>query len=99
MTRTTRSRFDHDVGGTVEGCTILEKRIVIPPDPAERRRGVYEYLVEVPPTTSTPRPAASTPRPAATKPDTPRKLIPKRESFTRATPDERGVVVRRVPPR
>jgi hypothetical protein len=40
MTRTVRSRFDHEVGGTVEGCTILEKRTVIPPVMAERRRGV-----------------------------------------------------------
>jgi hypothetical protein len=46
MTRTTRSRFDHEVGGTVEGCTILDKRNVIPPDPAQGRRGVYEYLLE-----------------------------------------------------
>ena len=49
MTKTIRSRFDHEVGGMVEGCTILEKRMVIPPNPAERRRGVYDYFVEVPP--------------------------------------------------
>jgi hypothetical protein len=85
MTRTIRSRFDHEVGATVEDCTVLEKRTVIPPDPAERRRGVYEYLVEVPP--------------AAVKPASPRKLVPERGSFTRSTPDERGGVVRRLPSR
>ena len=49
MTKTVRSPFNHEVGGTVEGCTILEKRVVIPPNPAEQRRGVYDYLVDVPP--------------------------------------------------
>ncbi len=93
MTRTIRSRFDHEVGATVEGCTILEKRIVIPPDAVERRRGVYEYLLEVPPTAM--KPAS----PPSTKSASPRKLAPERGSFTRATPDERGVVVRRVPSR
>ena len=97
MTRTTRSRFDHDVGGTVEGCTILEKRIVIPPDPAERRRGVYEYLLEVPPTAMKPDPVSRGSKPGV-KGDV-RKLAPKRESFTRSTPDERGGVVRRLPSR
>jgi hypothetical protein len=33
MTKTVRSRFDHEVGGTVDGCTILERSIVIPPAP------------------------------------------------------------------
>src|ERR1019366_2874060 len=49
MTKTIRSPFNHEVGGTVEGCAILEKRVVIPPNPAEHRRGVYDYLVDVPP--------------------------------------------------
>ena len=49
MTKTIRSPFNHEVGGAVEGCTILEKRVVIPPDPVERRRGVYDYVVNVPP--------------------------------------------------
>jgi hypothetical protein len=85
MTKTVRSRFDHKVGGTVEGCTILEKRTVIPPDPAERRLGVYDYLVEVPPTPM--------------KSGSPRKPAAARGSFTRSTPDERGGVVRRLPSR
>ena len=90
MTRTVRSRFDHEVGGIVEGCTILERRVVIPPDPVERRRGVYEYVVEVAPEAAKPEPRRS---------ETPRKTAPESGSFTRSTPDERGGVVRRLPPR
>jgi hypothetical protein len=91
MTRTIRSRFDHEVGGIVEGCTILEKRVVIPPDLVEKRRGVYEYLVDVPPAAA---------KPESRKADAPRKAsAPERGSFTRSTPDERGGVVRRLPPR
>jgi hypothetical protein len=85
MTKTIRSQFVHEVGETVEGFTILEKRTVIPPVPSERRRGVYDYLVEVPPT--------------PLKADSPRKAAPERGSFTRATPDERAGVVRRLPSR
>jgi hypothetical protein len=82
MTRTTRSLYDHEVGETVEGCIVLEKRIVIPPVPAERRRGVYEYLLDVVPT--------------PVKTGSPRKAASERGSFTRSTPDDRGGVVRRV---
>jgi hypothetical protein len=85
MTKTIRSRFDHEIGGIVEGHIILEKHIIAPPNPAEKRRGIYDYLVEVQPT---PVKAAS-----------PRKPAPERGSFTRSTPDERGGVVRRVPSR
>jgi len=85
MTKTIRSQFLHDVGSTVEGFTILEKHTVIPPVPLERRRGVYDYLVEVPPT--------------PLKSDSVRKTAPERGSFTRTTPDERAGVVRRVPSR
>jgi hypothetical protein len=87
MTRTIRSRFDHEVAGMVEGCTILEKRTVIPPDPVERRRGVYEYVVEGPPPAM--KSSGLARKPAA----------PERGSFTRSTPDERGGVIRRVPSR
>jgi hypothetical protein len=72
----------------VEGCTILEKRVVIPPDPRERRLGVYDYLVEVPP--------------APVKDRTPhkRQAPPERGSFTRSTPEEMGGrVIRRLPSR
>jgi len=85
MTKTIRSQFVHEVGGMVEGFVILEKHTVIPPAPLERRRGVYDYLVEVPPT--------------AMKSDSARKTVPERGSFTRSTPDERAGVVRRVPSR
>jgi hypothetical protein len=92
MTKTVRSPFNHEVGGTVEGCTILEKRVVIPPNPVERRRGVYDYLVDVPPLPAGARsgkPASS--RPAKTK-STPQESA----GFTRATPDEMGSVIRRI---
>jgi hypothetical protein len=95
ITKKVRSRFPHEVGEKVEGCTILEKRVVIPPNPAEQRRGVYDYLVEVPPApvaakSRAPRAAAATDRASA----------PAQESFTRATPEEMGSrVIRRVPSR
>ncbi len=85
MTKTIRSQFVHEVGEMVEGFVILEKRIVIPPAPAVRRRGVYDYLVEVPP--------------IPIKGDSVRKTAPERGSFTRSTPGERSGVVRRLPSR
>jgi hypothetical protein len=91
MTKTIRSRFVHEVGDAVEGCRILEKHVVIPPDPVERRRGVYDYLVEVPPA---PVKEAKAParRAAAT--------ASREESFTRASPDEMaGGLIRRIPSR
>jgi hypothetical protein len=88
MTKTIRSRFDHDIGGIVEGHIILEKHIIAPPNPAEKRRGIYDYVVEVQPTPV-----------KAVKSESPRKTAAERGSFTRSTPDERGGVVRRVPSR
>jgi hypothetical protein len=89
MTKTIRSQFEYEIGSTVEGFTILEKRTVIPPAHLARRRIVYEYVVDRP----------SIPM----KGDSARKTVPKtapeRGSFTRATPDERSGVVRRVPSR
>jgi len=89
ITKTVRSRFDHQIGESVEGGLILEKRTVIPPDPAEKRRGVYEYVVEVPPAAAAPKPKSSPKTSAA----------PERDSFTRASPDEMGSVIRRLPSR
>ena len=96
ITKTVRSRFPHEVGEKVEGCTILEIRVVIPPNPAEQRRGVYDYLVEVAPvpvatkTRATRAAAAAPSRAAASQP----------ESFTRATPEEMGGrLIRRLPSR
>ena len=85
MTKTMRSQFVHEVGEMVEGFVILEKRTIIPPVPLKRRRGVYDYLVEVPPT--------------PLKSDSARKTVPERGSFTRSTPEERSGVVRRLPSR
>ena len=86
MTKTVRSRFNHEVGESVEGCKILEKTVVAPPNEVERRRGIYDYLVEV--------------LPAAMKAGTARAAAPARDSYTRATPDEMGGrVIRRVPSR
>jgi hypothetical protein len=45
MSDTIRSRSNREVGQEVEGKTILEKKIVIAPDPANKRLGVYEYVV------------------------------------------------------
>ena len=93
MTKTVRSPFNKEIGGIVEGCTILEKRVVIPPNPAEQRRGIYDYLVEVPPapmkaTGKKPSKSSGKSAPASTRPEP--------NSFTRATPDEMGSVIRRV---
>jgi hypothetical protein len=87
LTKTIRSRFNHEIGGTVEGCTIVEKHVVIPSNPTERRLGVYDYVVEIPPTAMKSAP----PGKAA--------LAPERGSFTRSTPEERGGVIRRLPSR
>ena len=96
MTKTIRSPFNHEVGGTVEGCTILEKRVVIPPIPAEHRRGVYDYLVDVPPLPA----AGRTGKAASSRPSKAAKASPARAgeapAFTRASPDEMGSVIRRI---
>jgi hypothetical protein len=94
MTKTVRSPFNHEVGGTVEGCTILEKQVVIPPDPVERRRGVYDYLVEVPPLPVSARSGkAATARSAKASGSSPKEGS---AGFTRATPEEMGSVIRRI---
>lgn len=91
LTKTVRSRFDHPVGDKVEGCTVLERKVIIPPNPAERRLGVYDYVVEVPPEPAKPARGAKTraPRKEAV-------AAPGPDDFTRTTPDERGGVIRRV---
>ncbi|HLK65822.1 MAG TPA: hypothetical protein VKU19_20435 [Bryobacteraceae bacterium] len=97
ITKTVRSRFPHEVGEKVEGCTILESRVVIPPNPAEMRRGVYEYVVEVPPA---PAPAPKTRTPRQSAPPRERESSQTPESFTRATPEEMGGrLIRRLPSR
>jgi hypothetical protein len=92
LTKTVRSPFNHEVGEDVGGCKILEKRVVIPPDLVEKRRGVYDYLVEEPPAVAKPRSS----RQAQPAPSAP----PQPGSFTRSTPDEMGGrLIRRVPSR
>jgi hypothetical protein len=93
LTKTVRSRFNHEVGENVEGCKILEKRVIMPPDPVEKRRGVYEYLVEAPVEVVKPRTSRGESR------STPKAAAPERGSFTRATPEEMGAVIRRLPSR
>jgi hypothetical protein len=66
MTETIRSRSNREVGQEVEGKTILEKRIVIQPDPANKRLGVYEYVVSVSRQDKKP-PAVSTPSAGSTR--------------------------------
>jgi hypothetical protein len=94
MNKTIRSPFNHEVGEMVEGCTILEKRVVIPPDPVERRRGVYDYVVNVPPLPAEAR-SGKTARSRTSKPARPARDQESAGS-TRATPDEMGSVIRRI---
>jgi hypothetical protein len=94
ITKTIRSRFDHQIGDTVEGGKVVEKRVVIPPDPVERRRGVYEYVVETPPA-----PVKASSRSTSKAPASPKESAPERGSYTRATPEEMGSLIRRLPPR
>lgn len=94
LTKTVRSRFSHEIGEKVEGCTILQRRIIIPPVPAERRLGVYDYEVEVPPTVEKPRGSRGSSRAAA-----PAAAPAAPGSFTRTTPEEMGAVIRRIPSR
>ena len=68
-------------------------RVVIPPNEAERRRGVYDYEVEVPPAVEKPRPSRGAAR--ATTPT--RATTP--DSYTRGTADEIGTLIRRIPSR
>jgi hypothetical protein len=97
LTKTVRSRFNHEVGEKVEGCTIIEKIVVANPVPEEQRRGIYDYIVEVPPAPpKEPRKRATASRPpgsSSATPETPQ------EGFTRASPEEMGGVIRRLPSR
>jgi len=98
LTKTVRSRFSHEVGEKVEGCTIIERIIIAQPVPSEQRRGIYDYIVEVPPA-----PAKETRKRASradrvNSSDGNSRHEPQ-EGFTRATPDEMGGVIRRLPSR
>jgi len=95
MTKTVRSRFDHAVGEKVEGCVILERTVIIPPNPAEMRRGVYDYVVEVPPAPVKVATARGTGGRKSKAPAAP-EPADGAGGFTRATPGEMGSVIRRI---
>jgi hypothetical protein len=95
VTKVVRSRFSHEVGEKVEGCTIVEVRVVIPPDPSQNRRGVYDYVVEVPPMAASEHETHTRKKPAPTH-----SAEPSRDSYVRSTPEEMGNrLIRRVPSR
>jgi hypothetical protein len=96
LTKTVRSRFNHEVGEKVEGCTILEKQVVALPVPAEQRRGIYDYVVEVAPS---PMKAKESRKRSTVTATTSSSSHAPQEGFTRASPDEMGGVIRRVPSR
>ena len=89
LTKTVRSRFSHEVGDKVEGCTIVEKIVVAQPVPAEQRRGIYDYIVEVPPA------AAKETRKRAISAAAPRETASPRAY--RATPDRNGLYAQPLP--
>lgn len=100
ITKTVRSRFNHEVGEKVEGCTILERRIIIPPQPSERRLGVYDYVVEVPPAVVKPRESYSRSSKSSSSRSSSPKSAPEQGSFTRSTPEEMANgLIRRLPSR
>ena len=100
VTKTVRSRFNHEVGEKVEGCTIIEKIVVANPVPEEQRRGIYDYIVEVPPApVKEPRKRAASPRSSSPSTSSNNTRQTPTEGFTRATPDEMGGVIRRLPSR
>jgi hypothetical protein len=100
VTKTVRSRFDHQIGDSVEGCKILEKRVIIPPQPSEQRRGVYDYVVEVPPVVVQAHvPGSGRRKPVAKSSRTSSSSAPEKGSYTRASPEEMTSVIRRVPSR
>jgi hypothetical protein len=94
LTKTVRSRFSHEVGEKVEGCTIIEKHVISEPVPSEQRRGIYDYVVEVAPT-----PAKETKKRASSRPAASASTSGTQEGFTRASPEEVGGVIRRLPSR
>ena len=94
LTKTVRSRFSHEVGEKVEGCTIIEKHVISEPVPSEQRRGIYDYVVEVAPT-----PVKETKKRSSSRPATSAPTSGPQEGFTRASPEEMGGVIRRLPSR
>ena len=88
MTETLRSRSNREIGQEVEGKTILEKKVVIAPDPVNKRLGVYEYVVAVSRQDKKPPAASTARRSSASGGD---------EGSLRLTPEERGIgLIRRL---
>ena len=88
MTETIRSRSNREIGQEVEGKTILEKKVVIAPDPVNKRLGVYEYVVAVSRQDKKPPAASTARRSSASGGD---------EGSLRLTPEERGIgLIRRL---
>ena len=78
----------------MEGKTILEKKVVIAPDPVNKRLGVYDYTVEVSMQDKKP-PAASSGNSSRT--GTSRTSNGADGGSTRLTPEERGIgLIRRL---
>jgi hypothetical protein len=94
LTKKIRSRFSHEVGEKVEGCTILEKLVISEPVPSEQRRGIYDYVVEV-----APAPVKETKKRSSSRPAARASASATEEDFTRASPEEMGGVIRRLPSR
>jgi hypothetical protein len=94
LTKTVRSRFSHEVGEKVEGCTIIEKHVISEPVPSEQRRGIYDYVVEV-----APMPVKETKKRTSSRPAARSSAATSQEDFTRASPEEMGGVIRRLPSR
>jgi hypothetical protein len=98
LTKVVRSRFPHAVGDKVEGGTVVEVKVVIPPEPSLNRRGVYEYVVEVPPAAASTGEKHVRKKPAAS--ESSHSSPPSPDSYIRTTPEEMGSrLIRRVPGR
>lgn len=98
LTKLVRSRFPHSVGDKVEGGTVVEAKVVIPPDPSLNRRGVYEYVVEVPPAPANIREKQARKKPPASAAS--HHSAPAEGSYIRSTPEEMSSrLIRRVPGR
>jgi|SRR5581483_451235 len=96
LTETIRSRSNREVGQEVEGKTILEKRIVIAPDPVNKRLGVYDYVVAVSRQDKKP-PAASHGSRSSGRTSGSTGSGGGNEGSSRLTPEERGIgLIRRL---
>jgi hypothetical protein len=93
MTEMIRSRSNREIGQEVEGKTILEKKVVIAPDPVNKRLGVYEYVVAASKQDKKPPSASS----RNGSPAGSRASAVGSAGSTRLTPEERGVsLIRRL---